>query len=134
MNGDGQQLILVVDDDEFLSRLLRVLFVERGYRVELADSGRQALELMALLDAQIKLAVLDVHLAGLNGIETMKALRQSLPNLPVLFLSGCDIEPLMHETGVLSPTTACHTKPFDHTELLATVARLLAAGAPPASV
>lgn len=126
MNEPRQQLVLVVDDDEFLSRLLRVTLMGRGYRVELAGSGQQALEVQAALGAQIKLAILDMHLLDLNGVETMKALRQVQPNLPVLFLSGCDLEPLLQTAGLLSPTIACQGKPFDHTELLAAVARLLA--------
>ncbi|WP_233873017.1 response regulator [Paraburkholderia adhaesiva] len=83
----GPQRVLVVDDDtmnlRFAARLLRDL----GYSGALASDGHKALR---LIDEQpFDLVLLDINMPGMNGQDTLKALRaRPGKRLPVLMVSG----------------------------------------------
>ncbi len=66
--------ILLVDDDRELTSLLKELLEMEGFNVLVAHDGEQALE---LLDDSIDLLLLDVMMPKKNGIDTLKALRQT---------------------------------------------------------
>ncbi len=78
--------LLVVDDEpNILSTLRRALELE-GYAVEVAGSGRIALE--KLRAAPFDGALLDVAMPEMDGLATLKAIREILPELPVMMMSG----------------------------------------------
>ncbi len=78
--------VLVVDDERGVREMLRDILADEGYAVTLADSGEGA---MAALSRDIyDVALLDVWLPGLDGIETLRQLRASGHELPVVVISG----------------------------------------------
>jgi two-component system response regulator AtoC len=78
--------MLVVDDDEGLREYLEALASSRGFQVYAAPTGEDA---VAMLDrARPELVTLDLVLPGMNGLETLKVLKERLPDVPVIMLSG----------------------------------------------
>lgn len=82
-----KERILIVDDEAFYIKVLVELLGEK-YHVSLAKSGDQALKLLAA-DPLPDLVLLDVMMAGLNGYEVCKALKNSprTQDIPVIFLT-----------------------------------------------
>ena len=80
---DGQ-LVLVVDDEERIIRFVRLHFEARGARVMEAHDGPAALEMVR---TQLPdLVVLDVQMPGMDGFETLAAIRQ-VSEVPVIMLT-----------------------------------------------
>jgi signal transduction histidine kinase/CheY-like chemotaxis protein len=86
----GMEKILLVDDDEHVARPTRDLLVELGYSVMLADSGEQALTMLADAGpAAIDILITDVVMPGpLSGPDLAQAILQRLPDLPVIYITG----------------------------------------------
>lgn len=78
--------ILVVDDEK-IPRVLRCLILEkRGYRTVAAESGEEALKLLA--NGGIDLVLSDQMMPGMTGTELTRAVKASSPVLPVILVSG----------------------------------------------
>jgi two-component system response regulator AtoC len=78
--------MLVVDDDDGLREYLQALASSRGFQVFGAPSGEEA---VATLDrSRPDLVTLDLVLPGMDGLETLKQLKERLPEVPVIMLSG----------------------------------------------
>jgi CheY-like chemotaxis protein len=80
--------VLVVDD-EHLVRIMVQLGLERnGFEVWLASSGREAIQLYRKHRGRIAVVLLDVCMEGLDGPQTLDALRELNPSVLVCFMSG----------------------------------------------
>lgn len=77
-------LILVVDDEPAILRALRTILSRQGYQVEMAESGRQALELHERKHPD--LILLDLGLPDIDGMEVVRELR-AWSNTPIVVLS-----------------------------------------------
>lgn len=119
--------ILVVDDESSIRHFLRLGLERHGFRIVLADGGRQALDLYRQQQQAIAVVLLDVRMPGLDGPETFDQLRQLNPEVRVCFMSGDTGE---YEAGALRARGACDfvSKPF-RLEDLARRLWLLAQGA-----
>ncbi|MBI2884763.1 MAG: response regulator [Candidatus Omnitrophica bacterium] len=80
--------MLVVDDEERIGHALSRHFSSRGYEVRTARRGEEALALTKVFPPDIVL--LDLLMPGMNGIDTLKALKQLSPAPKVLMLSAAD--------------------------------------------
>ena len=80
--------LLLVEDEPAVCRLLEQALTEEGYSVTAASSGEQALEALSDMAEPPDMLVTDVVLGGINGVEVARMLRKTLPDLPVLFVSG----------------------------------------------
>src|SRR5690606_13486572 len=78
--------VLVIDDDPGLRDYLEALASTRGYRVTTAATGEEALR--KLDDTQPDLVTLDLVLPGMDGLETLTRIKERLPDVPVVMLSG----------------------------------------------
>lgn len=82
--------VLAVDDDPvYLHQLARILQSE-GFEVQLAPNGEEALQLLAL--QPVDCLVLDLHLPGIDGLETCRRIKAApgLRDVPVLMLTGTE--------------------------------------------
>ena len=80
--------LLIVDDEEKICRVLAQYFSLKGYEVATVHGGEEAL---ARVEASLPDAVLlDVFMPGLNGMETLKLLKQRYPHLRVVVVSAAD--------------------------------------------
>ncbi len=82
----SQARILVVDDEEEVRELFAELLQHWGYEVLHAADGHQALKLAA--SARPDVIVSDLVMPGLDGLSLVKALREELPETPVVIISG----------------------------------------------
>ncbi len=82
--------ILVVDDIEDNSFLLQTVLEQEGYDVQIASSGREALDKVER--QQPDLILLDVMMPEMNGFEVTQRIRQNdrLPFIPILLITGYD--------------------------------------------
>jgi DNA-binding NtrC family response regulator len=78
--------LLIVDDDEQMRRTLVGRFERKGLAVSNAGSGEQALEIAA--KTRFDVAVLDLHLPGINGVELLEKLKERQPDLEALLLTA----------------------------------------------
>ena len=83
----GNEKILVIDDEEIVRRAARSALEHYGYSVVVADNGKSALELLAKLEA-VDLVVLDMTMPGMSGEEALQRIRTFRPKLPVILSSG----------------------------------------------
>ena len=83
----AHELIYVVDDDAPLRHLMKALLEDKGYATRDFESGNALLE---ALDDSPALILLDVMMPGLNGLETLKQIKASYPDLPVIMLTSVD--------------------------------------------
>jgi len=93
-------LVLIADDDPDIRMLVRLRLERSGYTVIAANDGLEALELAAGCDPD--LAILDVSMPGLSGVEVTRALRERQATFPVILLTAHAREPTR-----LSVQTAC---------------------------
>lgn len=77
--------LLIVDDDESIQRLLVIAAQDMGWRPVSVGSGMEAI---AQLKPGLEAVVLDHHLPGMDGLETLAGIRSSFPLLPVIMLTG----------------------------------------------
>ena len=118
--------ILVVDDEKPIVRIIQTNLETEGYEVTCAYDGIEALEKVA--ECTPDLMVLDVMMPRMDGWNVLKALKEKpeTADIPVVMLTALtDIEHM--DRGARLGNDVYLTKPFDPSELLAIVSRLLSA-------
>lgn len=78
--------ILVVDDDESIRTVFRVNLERRGYFVDTAEDGEGALQLIR--DGDYNLALIDVRLPDMDGIELLDVIDEELPGMIKIIVTG----------------------------------------------
>ena len=117
--------ILLVDDDIELTDLLAEVLRLTGFEVEVANNGQEALD---KLNASHQLVLLDIMMPVLNGIETLKKIRQT-SNVPVMMLTarGEEIDRVL---GLELGADDYLPKPFNDRELVARIKAILRRATP----
>lgn len=81
--------ILVVDDEEPIRKLMKVVLADSGFRILQAASSDEALGMLEIHGESIHLVVTDIQMPpGMDGLSLVEAVRRRRPDLPVLFISG----------------------------------------------
>jgi DNA-binding NtrC family response regulator len=82
--------VLVVDDEKNIRRTLQLVLEGEGYRVLGAETASQALAILASPDRPVDLAILDVKLPDMSGLEALAKLRgdEATKDLPIIVISG----------------------------------------------
>ncbi|NQU42083.1 response regulator, partial [bacterium] len=114
--------ILVADDEEGIRFVLEELLRRQGYEVLLAETGEKALE--HLRARTFELAILDINLPGVNGIDILRQARQWHPDLICLMITGHDCPDYALE-ALREGAYDFFTKPFDVHEMRVTVQRAI---------
>ena len=78
--------VLIADDNDLIRETLEKALVGEGYRVQLAKNGRECLE--AVRQGDIDLILLDMRLPDMNGLDVLKILRESQPEIVVLMMTA----------------------------------------------
>ncbi len=84
----GHETILLVDDEEEILKVARLMLLKLGYRVLLAGGGKEALEVYRRKQSDIDLVILDMIMPGMSGSDTFDQLRTMDPEVKVLLASG----------------------------------------------
>jgi two-component system cell cycle sensor histidine kinase/response regulator CckA len=125
----GTETILLVDDEPLLLELGCEILSQQGYQVVTALSGEEALEAHRLSGTPIPLAILDLAMPGMSGLETIRALRERDPTIKVILSSG--FHPSSRVESLLgAEVDAFVNKPYEIPHLTAEVRRLLDQDAP----
>ena len=82
----GPTHILAVDDDRVACDLLREVLEQEGYQVSTATAGQTAIDLAR--EVPFDLAIIDIRMPDVSGIEVLKALKRGNPQLPVLMTTA----------------------------------------------
>jgi CheY-like chemotaxis protein len=91
----GWGTILVIDDEEMILNMSRVVLEKLGYRVIEARSGGEAVDLAKSFDGEIDLAILDYGLPDTPALKAYRLLKEARPRLKVILCSGYAIgEPI----------------------------------------
>jgi two-component system, OmpR family, alkaline phosphatase synthesis response regulator PhoP len=119
--------ILVADDEAHIGRIIKMKLEQGPFRVSLAYDGQEALDFINN-DEHIDLALLDLMMPKLSGLDVLKQIRaqERFKDLPLIILTaGGDAK---HESDALAlGATQFLTKPFSPKKLYALVARLTGA-------
>jgi len=107
--------VLLVDDEEDLLYTLAERLALRGYEVDAVTDGADAVSHAQTQPYDV--AVVDVKMPGMSGIEVLAALKKQKPDLPVILLTGHGSEEYGHE-GTMQGAFAYLIKPTDLAELI----------------
>jgi len=91
-----KQITILWTDDEIDILTSHILFLEeKGYIVETANNGKDAIELVR--EKEFDLVFLDENMPGLSGLETLKEIKVIAPNIPVVMITKSEEENIMEE-------------------------------------
>ena len=114
----GQLKILLVDDEEGYVNVLAKRMAKRQVEVMIALSGAEAIQTLRKNDFDV--AVVDLKMEDMDGIEVLKIFKKMDPELPVVMLTGHGSEKAARD-GLALGAFDYLTKPCDLEELLATI-------------
>jgi len=117
--------ILIVDDEPTIRDLLAHIVEREGYRVVVADNGREALE--TLNRQKISLVVTDLMMPEMNGMELLVEVKDQYPSIPVVFVTGRRTE-AAREDAIGAGADGYITKPFKNLEISQRIESLVRAG------
>lgn len=120
----GAHTILVVDDVGVVRKVAFRLLSDAGYRVFEAASAAEALEVLATARQPIDLAVVDVIMPDVSGVDLVRLIHEEWPAVRILFMSAHPAEILVRE-GLDHPGVFFLAKPFTRTELMEKVELVL---------
>ena len=115
--------VLFVDDEESLRILVKNQLTLEGFAVDTADDGDTAVD--ALKAKPYNLALLDIRMPRMNGIEVLKYIRRHKPLIRVIMLTAVDDLAVAIE-AVKNGANDYLTKPYDTDNLVASIRRVLA--------
>ncbi len=110
--------LLVVDDDRDFAESLAEVLQMAGHDVDVALSGEQALS--HCRDGRFDLALVDVRMSGMSGVESLRAMRALQPSLRAIMMTGYAVEPQLEEALACGAWRVL-SKPLDLDSLLAMV-------------
>jgi PAS domain S-box-containing protein len=125
----ADRVVLVVEDESAVRRLVRSVLEEAGYRVHEAANGRDALAYIEHKSSEIDLVLTDVAMPDLSGPELVARLAPLRPSPRVLFMSGYADSQLL-KRGLDERAIGVLRKPFTPSELAARVAAVMSEGEP----
>src|SRR3954453_17133515 len=122
MTTDRTYSLLITDDDPVQRETLRDIFEPVGFRTLLAESGEEAIDIVK--DQDVHLALMDMHLPKLTGLETMQIVRQMKGLLPMILISA------EHSDSLLRRALSAHAfcvlaKPVSKNAVIYVVTRAL---------
>ncbi|MGV8073944.1 MAG: PAS domain S-box protein, partial [Syntrophobacteraceae bacterium] len=120
--------VLVVDDEPMLRIMAQAMLEKLGIESITACDGNEAMEIFHAHKDEIRLVLLDLSMPGMDGWETLAALRALRPDLPVVLVSGYDEAQVMQSGHPERPQAFVH-KPYTLADLKAALAQAL--NAPP---
>jgi two-component system cell cycle sensor histidine kinase/response regulator CckA len=115
--------VLVVDDEELVRKFVERVMRDAGYETATASDGPEALEIAAKLET-VDILVTDVMMPQMTGDELARRIRQSTPEIKVLYLTGFS-DRLFKEKVTLWADEAFLDKPCSVKGLLEAVSLLL---------
>jgi CheY-like chemotaxis protein len=120
----GSETVLVVDDEDGLREVTRRILARGGYTVLTASSGAQAIEIATSYVGPINLLLTDVVMPQMQGPTVAGKIKELIPGIRVLFMSG-HAQPVLEAESVIGTVFQLVEKPFDQPMLLMRVREVL---------
>ena len=112
---DKQARILIVDDDETILATMKAILEDEGYIVDLASTGEEAIQLT--MKKTYNLALLDIRLPDMEGVELLKLMRDSVPRTRKVMVTG--YPSMQNAIDALNKNADAYLlKPLDNEKLL----------------
>ncbi len=121
---NGNETILLVEDDEALRYLILNILKGYGYQILIASNGLEAINICKESGSSVHLLLTDIIMPMMNGRELADHIRSFQPELKVMYMSGYTGESI-HQQGVLESDAPYIQKPFSPTELASKIRRIL---------
>ena len=121
---EGEERILVVEDDDAVRHMTREFLKIKGYSVIEASNAADAIQFVESHDEIIDLVLTDVLMPGMKGRELVERLAKLRSSVKVLYMSAYTEDDAI-SIGILSPGTAFIEKPFSPDELAVKVREVL---------
>lgn len=112
--------VLIAEDEAAIREFVVINLRRGGYEVEEAEDGEKALEIYEMCGGDIDVAVLDVMMPNVDGLEVCRQLRSKSNNIGIIMLTAKTQE-MDKITGLMSGADDYITKPFSPSELVARV-------------
>lgn len=120
----GNPAILLVEDEQVIRRLISHILAKYGYSITTAACAEEAIEQVTQRQAApFQLLICDLHLPGMNGVELGRCLRETLPALKILYISGGQETELKTKDLAADSTLFLH-KPFTPPALISCIKQL----------
>jgi DNA-binding response OmpR family regulator len=120
MDTPEEHYVLIVDDDPDICEALGDLLEGQGYRTQRTGTGFASLAL--LKERRFAAVILNVGLPDIDGLSVLRMMREQVPGLQVIILTGSDSNQIRRDSIRLG-AFAFLAKPWDRQELKRTVAR-----------
>ncbi len=115
--------VLIVDDERELCDIVSTLLIERGHSTQCVSSGEAAVKVAE--GRRPDLVLLDLHLDGIDGMETLRQLRMSAPEAPIVIVTAFgDVQAAVKAMQL--GATDFISKPFNNQALLSSIETILA--------
>ncbi|WP_420148237.1 winged helix-turn-helix domain-containing protein [Spirosoma sp.] len=131
MSNNARPRLLVVEDEVKVATFIKKGLETQGYLADVAHDGRQGKQMLAA--TEYDLAILDVNLPFVSGLELAQYIRSRNKPVPILMLTALDTT-LDKLLGFEAGADDYLVKPFEFLELLARVRALLRRATPPEEV
>ena len=122
--GGGGETLLLVDDEEIILKITKRFLNKAGYKVLLANGGKEALSIFREKHKEIALIILDMIMPEMSGKEVYKQLKEIDPDIKVLLSSGYSKESQAQELFNLG-TQGFLQKPYEFSDLLQATSQIL---------
>jgi len=114
--------VLVAEDDAGIQEFLVRMLEHEGYNVLRAGTGEEALSIFHRNHQRIDVALLDMWMPKIGGMEVYTAIRKVDKNLPVIFASGLDIH--LQDLGIEDdPNVKKLLKPYRYADIIEAVGK-----------
>jgi two-component system cell cycle sensor histidine kinase/response regulator CckA len=123
LKGNGE-LILVVDDEESILRVTKMILENKGYRILTAHDGPEAVAIFAQQMNAISVVLTDMSLPLMDGLTLIRSLKKIKPSVPFIASTGQSQHVHAQELEKLGVTNLL-TKPYDTQRLLETLRQAL---------
>ena len=84
----GTETVLVIDDEEMIRDTAMQMLDRRGFKALAAADGEEGLEIFRQHREEVDVVLLDHSMPRMSGLETLKALREMAPDLPIIIITG----------------------------------------------
>jgi two-component system response regulator HydG len=119
--------ILIVDDNAGILHTMDIILTEKGYRVEIADNGLDAIE--QIRNRSFDLVISDIKMSHVTGVDVLKEIKRVSPEIPTIMITAFTMDKLVQEAQQEGAEAVLH-KPLDFDELHSVILQLGAASQP----
>ncbi len=121
----GSETILLVEDDQILLNMTKIMLSQLGYQVLTAETAKKALELSDKWEAPIDLLLTDMIMPETNGSELREQIRSRRPGTKCLFISGFTVDTIVRQ-GIMDTPGNLLEKPFSKKDLACKIRKVIA--------